>query len=87
MYSKILPFPWIRTRDQKEKFSQSIVRPIFQATVQLDIQSSHLDNMAEADKPDPDSHLYILASVSSKLLKYVARETVHTPTQGMNPEI
>ena len=35
--AEFLPFPRIRTRDQKEKFSQSIVQPIVQTMVQPDI--------------------------------------------------
>ena len=43
--------------------------------------------MVEADKPDPKSPLYTLASVSAELLKDVARETVPTPAQGTSLEI
>ena len=43
--------------------------------------------MAKEYKPDPDSPLYTLASVSAEFLKYVAREIVPTPSQGMSPEI
>ena len=50
--AEFLPFPRICTRDQKVKFSQSIVRPIVQAMVQPDIHSNHPDNMVKVDKPD-----------------------------------
>ena len=51
-----------------------------------DIQSGHPNSMSEADKPDLDSALFTLASVSDELLKYVAHEIVPTPAQGMSPE-
>ena len=54
--------------------------------VQPDIQSSHLDSMDEADKPEPDSPLFTFASVSAELLKYFACETVPTIVQGMSFE-
>ena len=43
--------------------------------------------MAEADNPITNSPFFTLASLSAKLLKDVARETVPTPEQGMSPEI
>ena len=47
--------------------------------VQPIVQTGHLDSMAEANKPDPDSPMYTLASVSAELLKDSTCETVPTP--------
>ena len=43
--------------------------------------------MAEEEKHDPDSPLYMLASVSPDLLKDAAHKTVPTPSQGTSLEI
>ena len=42
--------------------------------------------MDKADRPDLDSPLFTLASVSTKFLKDDAHETVPTPSQGMSLE-
>ena len=68
------------------KFSWSIVHPIVQTIIHPNIQTDHPDSMAETNKPDPNSPLFTLASVSSKLLKDASHETVLTPAQGMSPE-
>ena len=76
--AEFLHFPWIRTRSKKEKSIQTTIRPI--------IQTDHPRNVVEVDKPISDSPLFTLASVSVKLLKDDALETVSTPTQGMSLE-
>ena len=68
------------------KFSQSMVQPSVQTTVQSNIQTGHPDSMAKAYKPDLDSSLFALANVSAKLLKDVARENVPAPARDMSPE-
>ena len=64
-----------------------MVYPSVQTMVLPDIQIGHPESMAEAYKPDPDSPMFVFASVSAKLLKDAARETVPTPAQGMSLEI
>ena len=54
--------------------------------VHPDNHTNHPDNMVEANKPDPDSPLYTLASVSAELLKDAARASIPTLAQGMSHE-
>ena len=62
------------------------VDPIVQTTIQPIVHIGHPENMDEVDKLVTDSPSFTLASVSSKLLKYAARETIPTPAQGMSLE-
>ena len=68
--AEFIPLPRPRTRDQKEKFAQSMVQSATQTT--------HSDSVAKLGKPDITS-LYTLASISAKMLEDDDHETIPAP--------